>query len=55
MGIIKEEKFRRMAATQMSGRHKYFSSSYLAQSCYRSSLHLASKHLFESRKRNIYY
>ena len=27
-GIIKEEKFRRMAATQMSGRHKYFSSSY---------------------------
>ena len=28
MGIIKEEKFRRMAATQMSGRHKYFSSSY---------------------------
>ena len=26
-----------------------------AQSCYRSSLHLASKHLFESRKRNVYY
>ena len=28
MGMIKEEKFRRMAATQMSGRHKHFSSSY---------------------------
>ena len=29
--IIKEEKFRRMAATQMSGRHKYFSSSYFGR------------------------
>ena len=28
MGIIKEEKFRIMVATQMSGRHKYFSFSY---------------------------